>query len=220
MPMVLLENVKNLVQSHKSVLTHLETKLTSFGYRVFWKILNAADHNVPQNRERVFIVAVRKPCNNTFSWPTPEPPISIKTILDPLTADERKADLNQRKPPASQTNARANLKLGYAQLKAQGVDPSKTAVVMDIDSSKLHMMFDKSPCLTSSRAAEGGFWVSCRGRRFTKAEMLKLQGISMKLKQPDSVSDRQWGRIVGNGIPIPMMSRVLSKLLPFAGWQI
>lgn len=57
---VFLENVKNLVSHDKGntfkiIIETLELKL---GYKVFHKVLNSATHaNVPQNRERIFIVA-------------------------------------------------------------------------------------------------------------------------------------------------------------------
>jgi DNA (cytosine-5)-methyltransferase 1 len=57
---VFLENVKNLVShdkgnTFKTIIDILEQKL---GYKVFTKILNSMKHaNVPQNRERIFIVA-------------------------------------------------------------------------------------------------------------------------------------------------------------------
>src|SRR5690554_1494939 len=57
---VFLENVKNLVshdygKTFKVIIEILEEKL---GYKVFHKVLNSMTHaNVPQNRERIFIVA-------------------------------------------------------------------------------------------------------------------------------------------------------------------
>lgn len=57
---VFLENVKNLVShdkgnTFKTIITILEKKL---GYKVFTKVLNSMTHaNIPQNRERIFIVA-------------------------------------------------------------------------------------------------------------------------------------------------------------------
>jgi DNA (cytosine-5)-methyltransferase 1 len=57
---VFLENVKNLVShdngnTFKTIIDTLEHKL---GYKTFSKVLNTATHaNVPQNRERIFIVA-------------------------------------------------------------------------------------------------------------------------------------------------------------------
>lgn len=57
---VFLENVKNLVShdngnTFKTIISVLQDKL---GYKVFTKILNSMTHaNIPQNRERIFIVA-------------------------------------------------------------------------------------------------------------------------------------------------------------------
>jgi DNA (cytosine-5)-methyltransferase 1 len=41
-------------------------------YHIYWKVLNAKDYNVPQNRERVFIVGIRDDADNKFSWPKEE----------------------------------------------------------------------------------------------------------------------------------------------------
>lgn len=65
------ENVKNLVSKKFSkefdiVLSSLEET----GYNNYWKILNAKDYGIPQNRERVFIVSIRKDIDNgMFKFP-------------------------------------------------------------------------------------------------------------------------------------------------------
>lgn len=43
----------------------------SVPYHIYWKVLNAKDYKVPQNRERVFIVGIRDDYDNVFSWPKP-----------------------------------------------------------------------------------------------------------------------------------------------------
>lgn len=65
------ENVKNLTSKRftnqfKIVLDSLEEA----GYYNYWKVLNAKDFGVPQNRERVFIVSIRKDIDNgIFAFP-------------------------------------------------------------------------------------------------------------------------------------------------------
>ena len=65
------ENVKNLVSKKfnaqfRVVLASLE----SVGYNNYWAVLNAKDYGVPQNRERVFIVSIRKDCDaGVFEFP-------------------------------------------------------------------------------------------------------------------------------------------------------
>ena len=67
------ENVKNL--TGKKFATQFETVLKSLedaGYNNYWKVLNAKDYGIPQNRERVFIVSIRKDVDRElFEFPKP-----------------------------------------------------------------------------------------------------------------------------------------------------
>jgi len=44
----------------------------SVPYHIYWKVLNAKHHGVPQNRERVFIIGIRDDKDNTFRFPIEE----------------------------------------------------------------------------------------------------------------------------------------------------
>lgn len=44
----------------------------SVEYHLYWKVLNAKEHGVPQNRERVFLIGIRDDSDNTFRWPVEE----------------------------------------------------------------------------------------------------------------------------------------------------
>ena len=67
------ENVKALTskkftEEFKIVLDSLEKA----GYHNYWKVLNSKDYGIPQNRERVFIVSIRKDIDhNMFEFPKP-----------------------------------------------------------------------------------------------------------------------------------------------------
>jgi DNA (cytosine-5)-methyltransferase 1 len=41
-------------------------------YHLYWKVLNAKHHGVPQNRERVFLIGIRDDIDNNFSFPAEE----------------------------------------------------------------------------------------------------------------------------------------------------
>lgn len=41
-------------------------------YHIYWKVLNAKDYGVPQNRERVFIIGIRDDADNSFRFPVEE----------------------------------------------------------------------------------------------------------------------------------------------------
>lgn len=56
---LLLENVKNLVgKKFKPQFDEWLEYLEGLGYTNYWKVLNAKDYGVPQNRERVFVVSI------------------------------------------------------------------------------------------------------------------------------------------------------------------
>ena len=69
---LLMENVKALVQ--KKFMPEFQRwidTLSELGYTSFWKVLNAKDFGVPQNRERVFMVSILD--DATFEFPKPFP---------------------------------------------------------------------------------------------------------------------------------------------------
>ena len=56
---LLMENVKNLVgKKFKPQFDEWLVYLKSLGYTSYWKVLNAKDYGVPQNRERVFVISI------------------------------------------------------------------------------------------------------------------------------------------------------------------
>ena len=85
------ENVKAL--TGKKFTAEFETVLTSLdkaGYNNYWKVLNAKDYGIPQNRERVFIVSIRKDIDTgAFTFPEKqELKLRVKDLLEPVV-DEK-----------------------------------------------------------------------------------------------------------------------------------
>lgn len=69
---LLMENVKALVS--KKFMPEFQSWidiLSGLGYKNYWRVLNAKDYGVPQNRERVFMVSVLSDEPYIFSEPFP-----------------------------------------------------------------------------------------------------------------------------------------------------
>lgn len=54
-------------------------------YHLYWQVLNAKNHGVPQNRERVFLIGIRDDVDNNFQFPKEE---NLKKVLFDLLQNE------------------------------------------------------------------------------------------------------------------------------------
>lgn len=87
---LLLENVKNLVgKQFKSQFEDWLFYLDELGYDSYWQVLNAKNYGMPQNRERVFAISIRKDLNKTFEFPQIEElKIRLKDVLENEVEDK------------------------------------------------------------------------------------------------------------------------------------
>ena len=79
------ENVKNLVgKKFKPDFDKLLFMLDELGYNSYWQVLNAKDYGIPQNRERVFVISIRKDIDNgIFKFPEKFPlELRLKDMLE------------------------------------------------------------------------------------------------------------------------------------------
>lgn len=82
---LMLENVKNLVgKKFKPQFDEWVAWLDELGYNTYWKVLNAKDCGVPQNRERVFAISIRKDIDDgKFEFPQPfDNGVRLKDFLE------------------------------------------------------------------------------------------------------------------------------------------
>jgi len=80
----IIENVKNLTSKRfKEQFNSILKDIEDLGYTNYWKVLNAKDFGLPQNRERVFIISIRNDIKYEFDFPSPiELNIKLKDVLE------------------------------------------------------------------------------------------------------------------------------------------
>lgn len=78
------ENVKNLTgKKFKAEFETVLSTLDGLGYNTYWKVLNAKDYGIPQNRERVFGISIRKDIDHGYTFPLPiELTLRLKDMLE------------------------------------------------------------------------------------------------------------------------------------------
>jgi DNA (cytosine-5)-methyltransferase 1 len=196
-PIVLLENVKNLLSHDKGrTWKVISSTLNDLKYKVFCKVIDAANY-VPQHRERVFIVCFdRKVFGDDllFEFPKP-PPTSIKPLADILeTAVSEKYTLSDHlwkylQEYAKRHKAKGN-GFGFGIADVDGVTRTLSARYYKDGSEILIPQPDKNP------------------RRLTPRECARLMGFPDEL--PIVVSDTQAYRQFGNAL-VPAVAEAVAK---------
>lgn len=77
------ENVKNLVNKEfREVFNLFIEEIKEIGYVPYWQVLNSKDYGIPQNRERVIAVFIRKDIDHGFTYPKK---INLLTTINDIT---------------------------------------------------------------------------------------------------------------------------------------
>lgn len=192
------ENVKNLTsnkfsEQFKIVLDSLEEA----GYNNYWKVLNAADYGMPQKRERVFIVSIRKDAD-TGCFQFPEPYELKKCLGDFLSDDVDKSYYLSEEMVSKIEHSQFNQKKTIIQDRG-GI--CQTLLARDCKDPKCVIM--------ENRIIQSGV------RKLTPLEYLRLMGFKESdyevLKQ-NGLSKTQIYKMAGNSIVVDVAEELLCML--------
>lgn len=200
----LLENVKGLVGHDKgATFDYIISMLTGAGYHVTYKVLNTMTHgNVPQNRERVFLVGFRdEKASKNFKFP------------EPVTLTKSIADMLEKGPVAAKYYYDKRFK-SFAEIK-KGV--TKEGVVYQW--RRQYVRANKSgvaPCLTANGGRGGHniglIKVSDGIRKLTPRECANLQGFPKSFKLPKDIADSNLYHQLGNSVTVPLIARLAKNM--------
>ena len=219
---LLLENVKNLVSKKFEVQFIKWLKyLNSLGYTNYWKVLNAKDYGVPQNRERVFVVSILDE-HKPYKFPKA---IKLTTHVKDILEDEvdEKYYLSQKWQDTFTVlnKPRLNTKLQLFQtinnkLETQKVDTIKIVGNTSDKFSQNARVIDKygvSPTLLTSKATK--IIDSNRIRYITPRESFRLMGLNdndIDKIQQLGISDNQQYKLAGNSIVVNVLEAIFQSL--------
>lgn len=206
---VFLENVKNLV-SHDNGNTFrvIVDELENEGYFVKYAVLNAMNYgNVPQNRERIYIVAFKdKNTYRNFDFPKP---VELKSQLSDIIDFESKMDE----------------KYYYTKGKYKGDIYEQLIENMDDENAvyqwrRKYVRKNKSgvvPTLTANQG-EGGHNVciikTAYGiRKMTPHECFNTQGFPKKFMLPSDLSDGKLYKQAGNSVCVSVIERIATNII-------
>lgn len=200
----LLENVKG-IKSHDNGETFefMISKLEKCGYFLQYETLNSKDHaNVPQNRERVFIVGFRsRSACDAFAFPKKiKLTKTIHDCLEPGKIDDRYY-YDSRFPMSSKILKEVVKRDTIYQWRRQYVRENKS---------------NACPTLTANMGS-GGHNVPLirdgRGvRKLTPRETANFQGFSNKSYKLPNISDSHLYHQIGNSVTVPLIQKIAKQI--------
>lgn len=210
------ENVKGLLnhdkgRTYKIIKGRLE-ELGKRGYNVYEKILNSRDFGVPQNRERIYIVAFRKDIDSSgFNFPKPKD--SDKTLNDikeeqPVSAKYYLSEkyLETLRRHRARHEAKGN-GFGYEIRKWNDV---AGAIVCGGMGRERNLVIDKrQKDLTPVTHIKGE--INKEGvRKMTPREWARLQGYPDSFKL--TLADVHLYKQLGNSVSVPVIKEIAKKI--------
>lgn len=216
---LLMENVKNLLSDkHKPDFDEWCLWLEQQGYTNYYSILNSKDFNIPQNRERVFMISILGD-NKEFIFPKgKELKCCIKDILDKKV--EHKYYLNDKLQNRLVPNL-SNLKKNEIQRLGNVSKNGKSQAGVVIHTNGISMTMCAGThgyamgYITDSDIKENKLIKPYNIRKFTPSETFKLMG----LKEDDinkildlDISDTQLFKLSGNSIVVDVLEEIFKQL--------
>jgi len=203
---IFLENVKNLV-NHDSGKTFkvIKSALEERGYHLKFEVLNSLDYgNVPQNRERIYIVGFRsRKQYENFEFPSR---INLKSELkDFIDFENRVPDFyyyTEENYMYSDLLNNVKSKQTVYQWRRRYVRENKSGVC---------------PTLTANMGTGGHNVPLIKARhgirKLTPRECFNLMGFPKSFKIPDTTANSHLYKQAGNSVVVPVIERIAKEIL-------
>lgn len=210
-----LENVKNLIKHDKGrTLDVILSKLKELNYHVSYELLNAKHFGVPQNRERIIIVASITKSFDFSKVNRNQKEISIQDILE-LNEEYLESSSYTILNKVEQNKLSGLIFTGYINKTLRnGIDPNKKHL------SRVHRQpnriyrYDGCHPTLSSQESAGRYYVLLKNnhvRKLTINECYRLMGFPLNFKLVGAKN--QLYQRVGNSVCVNMMAAVAEQIV-------
>jgi len=208
----ILENVKGLTNhDNGNSMRVILDELDKAGYKVFSRVLNSIDYGVPQMRERIYFVGVRKdlvPEDFIFEFPIPQKRADVKQYL----IDTKELEFSEKKESFNTFIKYLNNKYNKGQFDIKEL-LKQDYLVIDTRQSDMRLYYNRVPTLRTGR--HGVMYVrDGKFRKLSGYESLLLQGFPKELaKKVDGVIEEiHLLKQTGNAMTVNVIEAISRQL--------
>lgn len=212
---VFLENVKHLVHHDSgNTLQVILSQLEELGYCVEWRVLNASDFGVPQNRERIIIVAC-KGKKFDFEKLAKHKTVVLKDFLDKTGDFEflEPSEYTLLENPKKQVSGLIFAGYRNKSIRKVGVRPGTEHLSrVHKQPNRIYSVEGVHPTIPSQESSGRFFILTTDGkvRKLTLNECFRIMGFPNDFKRVSSVAEQY--RQIGNSVCVPMIEDVASEI--------
>lgn len=204
---IFLENVKNLYNHNNGQTFKLvREELRKLGYFTTEKIINTCEYgNIPQNRERLYIVGfLDEKLLRNFKWPTKIP---LTNTLDTIIDWDKDVDKKYYYTESMKCYSllAENIKNNHSiyQFRRVYIRENKSGVCPTL-TANMGMGGHNVPIIKDTKG---------RIRKLTPRECLLLQGFPMDFKIPKDLCDSRVYKQAGNSVSVEVIYRIAKEIV-------
>lgn len=219
-----LETIKNsspkvfILENVKGLLTHDNGKTFDFiikklnnvnkkTYNIYYKVLNTVDYNLPQHRQRIYIIGIKKKYERkNFLFPDSVP---LKKKINVIL--EKNLSKDKIKKLSFLTEHKKKLLKDLVSNKK--IDNLNNNWFVNLNVSSVNRTGAKKnicPCLLAGEGGNCTYYLTSIKRKLTPREYLRLQGFSDSFKI--NVPERQIYKMVGNSMSVNVLKELFSSI--------
>jgi len=217
----ILENVKGLVNHNQgNTFKEVLKLLSDAGYQVHHKVLNSLDFGVPQMRERIYLVGVKKELiDDSFYFEFPKKYDAEQRTLSTCLIDKKSLSFNEKLTSYKTFLKYLDNKYNDGKYSVEEL-LSKDYVILDTRQSDLRIYHKKTPTLRRGR--HGILYVkNNKFRKLSGYESMLLQGFPLEyaLLAKEKTPNGKLLQQTGNAMTVTVIEAITKKLLEAIGYH-
>jgi len=212
------ENVKGLTTHNKgeTLKAVLEMFKNEGKYKVYHKVLNAVNYNVPQKRERILIVGVRADLQKEFTYPVPsENRVLLRDVLQNVPKSlgavypKKKMDVMALVPPGGcWVNLPDGIKEEYMGEAGMAAGGGKRGIARRLSMDEACLTLTTSPCQKQTERCH-----PTETRPLSVREYARIQTFPDSYEFMGSMANQY--KQIGNAVPVQLAFAMAKRIKEF-----
>jgi DNA (cytosine-5)-methyltransferase 1 len=222
---VLFENVRGFLSSKDDtgilMPNRIENDLKQHGYNLFYKLLNASDYGVPQNRYRVVMVGIRDDINTLFNFPETiedKSNLSVGSVISRPPVEDETNEIWGLSPQSKTIAMHIPEGGSWKNVPYDSLPPRLKKIRDEIKkyrSPNFYRRFSRTEIMGTITAAatpeNSGIIHPLEDRRYSVREIARFQSFPDNFKFIGATTSQKY-KMIGNAVPVNLAHIIANKI--------